>query len=251
MATGTTGSLPRVSQFFDQDAPAVAGGADSPVSRAAKWLVGGRLACVLHLGDGELAYRLNDQGHDVTVAGPDVVTVRNRDVHYVRTGTEGLPFVGDSFDVVIAPRLDVSVGHLAEVARVLRPDGLVSTISRTDDESIPWMRRLRDIVGTRPRQASQPDTLAASGLFHEAETEEVATWEKLTRAGLQQYARATGRPDLDDATMARVHELFSTNAGHTGHLRLRQVTRCLRARVDKQGVEQAPAPPDTLLLDFR
>ncbi|WP_375000989.1 class I SAM-dependent methyltransferase [Aeromicrobium sp. CTD01-1L150] len=240
-----------MSQFFDQQAPPARDAAASPVARAAKWLVGGRLACALHLGDGELAYRLNDQGHDVTVAGPDVTVVRNADVHYVRTGESSMPFAGQSFDAVIAPRLDQPLGHLAEIARVLRPDGLVSSIARTDDESIPWLRRLRDIVGKRPMPTPSSDLLEASGLFHEPEVEEVATWEKLDRAGLQQYARATGHEELDDSTIARVHELFSENAGHTGHLRLRQVTRCIRARVDKQSLAQEPPPPDTLLLEFR
>ncbi|MGJ9412763.1 methyltransferase domain-containing protein [Aeromicrobium sp. CF4.19] len=240
-----------MSHFFDQDAEDRLDGADSPASRAAKWLVGGRLACVLHLGDGALAYRLSDQGHDVVVAGPDVSSVRNRDLNYVRTSDETLPFSADSFDAVVSPRLDGSVRELSEIARVLRHDGLVSTIARTDDDSIPWMRRLREIVGQRPTSPRRPDTLNASGLFHEPEVEEVATWERLDRAGLLQYARATGRTDLDDSTLARVHELFSTNAGHTGHLRLRQVTRCVRARVDKSEVAEQPPPPDTLLLDFR
>lgn len=240
-----------MSQFFDQDAPARAGQHDSPVSRAAKWLVGGRLACVLHLGDGELAYRLNDQGHDVTVVGPDITTVRDRDIHYVRSGHTGLPFVADSFDAVIVPSMDTSVGRLAEVARVLRADGLISCITREDDEAIPWVRRLRDVVGPRPRTEPGPQTLRGSGLFSDPDVEEIATWEKLDRAGLQQYARATAPGPLDDSTMARVQELFSSNAGHTGHLRLRQVTRCVRARVEKQSIAQEPAPPDTMLLDFR
>lgn len=239
-----------MSQLFDQDAAAPADGRQSPVTRAAKWLVGDRLACVLHLGDSEMAYRLSDQGHDVTVAGPDAAVVRDPNVGYVRTDESHLPFVDASFDAVVAPRLGLSAVQLQECARVLRPGGLLSSIERADDETIPWLRRLREIVGRRT-VAPVDDAALASAPFTDPEVEDIATWEKLDRARLVQYARATGRVDLDDATIARVHELFAANAGHTGHLRLRQVTRCRRVRVVRDAVATSPPTQDTVLLDLR
>lgn len=240
-----------MSSPFDQDAPDPAvREADEAADRTAKWLVGDRLACVLHLGDGALAYRLSAQGHEVVVAGDDAVRRRNADIGYVRTAGERLPFAADSFDAVVVPNLADAPTALAEYARVLRSDGLVSTISRAHDDSIPWMRRLREITGARPQTTPAVDTFSASGLFHAPETQEFATWEKLDLAGLLQFARATASPPLDDAGLARVHELFASY-GQTGHLRTRHETRCLRARVDKSALTPDAPPPDTLLLDFR
>ncbi|WP_050760975.1 class I SAM-dependent methyltransferase [Aeromicrobium marinum] len=223
---------------------------DDPADRIAKWLVGERLACVLHLGDGALAYRLSAQGHEVVVAGDDVTVARHPQVQYVRTAGERLPFVADSFDVVLVPDLREAPTALAEYARVLRPDGLVSTLDRTHDESVPWVRKLRGIVGEASPRVTGVDTFGASGLFHEAESEEFAAWEQLDLAGLLQFVRAT-RPGVDDATLARVRELFDANASGTGFLRLRHRTHGLRARVDKSSMTPDAPPPDTLLLDFR
>ena len=240
-----------MTRFFDQAAHEPPDEPAAAVSRAAKWLVGERLACILHLGDASLAYLLSDQGHEVVVAGADVTSRRHRDLSYVRATSTGLPFAGESFDAVLAPRFAGPVVDLDEVARVLRPGGLVSAIDRVDDETIPWVRRLRDIVGHRERPGLTVEALERTGLFEPAEVHDVTTWAVLDRAGLQQYARATASGPVDDATMAEVHELFSQNAGHTGSLRLRQITRCARSRVVKDPSTQPRATPETMLLDFR
>lgn len=224
---------------------------DSPEDRTAKWLVGDRLSCVLHLGDGSLAYRLAEQGHEVVVAGDDVTQSRHFEIQYVRSSGERLPFVADAFDVVIVPELRESQSALAEYARVLRPDGLLSTISRRHDDSIPWMRKLRQIIGARDRGTSPVDTFTASGLFDEAESHSVGSWEKLDLPGLLRFAEATKHPSVGDAALSQVRDLFMSYAEQTGFLRLRHETFCTRARVDKAAMGQETEPPDTMLLDFR
>lgn len=240
-----------MSTFFDQAAEdRSARGSDELDERAAKWLVGDRLSFVLHMGDGALAYRLSDQGHEVVVAGDDVRTVRQREVLYLRTAGERLPFAGGSFDAIVVPQLQEAPTALAEYARVLRPGGLLSTLTRSYDESIPWMRRLLQIIDRPTRRHAPVDTFGASGLFDEPETTELATWEKLDLPGLLAFARAVA-PAADEASLARVHELFNSNTAQTGHLRLRALTHCVRARVLKEDVQEPAPPPDTLLLDFR
>ncbi|NRQ49356.1 class I SAM-dependent methyltransferase [Aeromicrobium stalagmiti] len=224
---------------------------DSPEDRTAKWLVGDRLSCVLHLGDGALAYQLAEQGHEVVVAGDDVTSSRHPDIQYVRSAGERLPFLGDAFDVVVAPELREAPTALAEYARVLRPDGLLSAISQRHDDSIPWMRKLREITGSLDRGAAPVDTFGASGLFHEPETHEFGTWEKLDLPGLLRFAQATKHPSVGEAALAQVRDLFMSYGGQTGFLRLRHETFCVRARVDKAGLSQETPPPDTMLLDFR
>ena len=224
---------------------------ESSEDRTAKWLVGDRLSCVLHLGDGSLAYQLAEQGHEVVVAGDDVTSSRHPDIQYVRSAGERLPFVGDAFDVVVVPELREAPTALSEYARVLRPDGLLSTISRQHDDSIPWMRKLREITGARDQAAPPADTFSASGLFHEPETYEVGSWEKLDLPGLLRFAEATKHPSVGESALASVRDLFLSYGGQTGFLRLRHETTCIRARVDKSAMTAEAEPPDTMLLDFR
>ncbi|MEO6604725.1 MAG: methyltransferase domain-containing protein [Aeromicrobium sp.] len=224
----------------------------SPQERTAKWLVGDQLACVLHLGDGALAYELAEQGHEVVVAGDDVSSNRHEDIHYVRTRGERLPFIANAFDVVIVPQIREAPTALAEFARVLRHDGLLSTISHRYDDAIPWMRKLRAITGDRRAPAVPVDTFTASGLFREPETHQFGTWEKLDLPGLMQFAESTRSPSVDESALAEVHTLFQSYGAQTGFLRLRHETECVRARVDKSSMAgQESEPPDTMLLDFR
>jgi SAM-dependent methyltransferase len=240
-----------VSELFDQAARS-APGTDEAHDRLVKWLVGERLACVLLLEDSSLAFRLAEQGHEVVVAGEDVRTVRSSDVLYVRTVGPRLPFVADAFDAVVAPQLQDDQTVLAEYARVLRPDGVLSTLARSHDETLPWVRRLREVAGRRPEPpAPASDTLAASGLFHPAETAEHATWAELDLPALLQFTRETGRPPVEDATLSRVRELFDQNTAQSGSLRLRNLLRGVRARVRKSPRPAGPQHPDTLLLDLR
>lgn len=224
---------------------------DSPNDRTAKWLVGDRLACVLHLGDGALAYELAEQGHDVVVADGDVTVRRHQDVQCVRTRGERLPFLADAFDVVITPEVRDAPTALAEYARVLRPDGLLSTVSQRYDDSIPWMRKLREIIGSHDAPQTPVDTFTASGLFHDPQTREFGTWEKLDLPGLMRFAEANKHPTVNDAALSQVRELFLSYGKQSGFLRLRHETVCLRSRVDKSGLTQDVAPPDTMLLDLR
>ena len=219
--------------------------------RTAKWLVGDRLACVLHLGDGALAYQLAEQGHEVVVAGDDVTARRHDDIQYVRTRGERLPFLADAFDVVIAPEVREAPTALAEYARVLRPDGLLSTVSQHYDDSIPWMRKLREITGKRDAPSAPIDTFGASGLFHEPESHEFGTWEQLDLPGLMRFAATTKHPSVGEGALSQVRDLFMAYGAQTGFQRLRHETSCLRARVDKSALTQDAEPPDTMLIELR
>ena len=216
--------------------------------RSASWLVDDVLSCVLHLGDAAMAYVLADQGHEVVVAGDDVTISRQANIIFVRTQGDRLPFAPQSFDVVVAPHLHESPIALAEYARVLRPDGLLSTMTRSYDDSIPWMRRLRDIVGQRPIAPPGADTFTASGLFAAPEIEEFGTWEELDLPGALRFAAEVGNGDEEIFPVVR--DLFTSNASHTGFLRLRHQTHCMRARVLRENLGQEQAAPDATLLEL-
>jgi SAM-dependent methyltransferase len=218
--------------------------------RAAAWLVGDTLSCVLHLGDAAMAYVLADQGHEVIVAGDDVSTSRHPDIFYVRTRGERLPFGPESFDVVVTPQVRDSATALAEYARVLRPGGLLSTVARTYDESIPWMRKLHAVVGRRPEvRSSAADTLTASGLFCDPEVDEFGTWEELDLAGALRFAAEVKGPTAGDEIFPAVRDLFTSYASQSGTLRMRHQTHCMRVQVIRENLLEEPAP-DTTLLDF-
>ena len=224
-----------------------------PVSaedRTVKWMVGDRLACVLHLGDSTLAYRLADQGHEVVVAGDEVTVSRHEHIGFVRSGGDRLPFASSSFDAVVAPHLDESALALAEYARVLRPSGLVATMTHHHDQSIPWLRRLREIIGMQDRADPGKTVLVASGLFGEPEEITAGSWERLDLDGLLRFARANRHPSVPDSAFALVRELFDEYAQQTGFLRLRHELLCTRALVDKSQIA-TEAQPETVLLDFR
>ncbi len=213
-------------------------------------MVGETLSAVLHLGDGSLAYQLADRGHDVVIAGDDVTSVRHDEIQYVRTQGERLPFGSEAFDVVIVPELRDAPTALAEYARVLRPNGLLSTVTRSYDDSIPWMRKLREIIGDRTPRHTPADTFTASGLFDEPESDEFGTWEKLDLPGLMRFAEQTKHPTVGDDALARVRDLFVSYGAQTGTLRLRHQTHCLRARVRKENLAQETPPPDATLIDL-
>lgn len=240
-----------MSELFDRSARRSAPGTDETASRLTKWLVGDQLACVLLVGDSPLAYRLSAQGHEVVVVGADVRTARDPDAFYVRAEPGRLPFDVRSFDAVVSPRLPAATTTLAEYARVLRPGGVVSSLSRSHDETIPWVRRLRELVGRRDEaHYAGGDELTATGLFEPVETLDVASWEELDLAGLLQYARETGAPPVDDAALARVRVLFEDNTAHTGGLRLRHLTTAVRARVTAGATPLDDGPSAVSLFDL-
>jgi SAM-dependent methyltransferase len=196
-----------------------------------------------------MAYVLADQGHEVIVAGDDVTTPRHRNIFYVRTQGERLPFSPEAFDAVVAPHVNDSPTALAEYARVLRADGLLSTMSRTYDDSIPWMRKLHDVVGQRTSAQPSPNALAASGLFVDAEVDEFGTWEELDLPAALRFAAQVKDPSRGDEIFSAVRDLFTTYASQSGALRMRHQTHCLRARVIRENLLDEPEP-ETTLLDF-
>lgn len=238
---------------LDRISLAAAIGVAAPVARtgterSAAWLVGDVLSCVLHVGDSSLAYVLADQGHEVVVAGDDVTVARHPDIFFVRTEGDRLPFAPQAFDVVIAPHVRESPIALAEYARVLRPGGLLSTMSRSYDDSIPWMRRLRALVGQHAVPPPVADTFTASGLFDSPEVDAFGTWEELDLAAALRFAGEVRDPSRGDEIFAAVRELFDEYASQSGALRLRHQTHCMRARVLRENLgHDDPAPEATLM----
>ncbi len=105
------------------------------------WLTGDGGRIVLCLGDGDLAARLEEVGHDV------------------RTG-RAKEHAEDSVDVVVVvhrgPR------DLDEIARVLRPEGRLAIMLPRRDARIPWVRKLDRIIGSTPIPPIADDDTASN-----------------------------------------------------------------------------------------
>lgn len=215
---------------------------------AAKWLVGGRLASVLHLGDRTLAYLLAEQGHDVTVAAPDLTRRRHENISYVRASADHLPFCPRAFNVVAVADLGrLSSSSLADIARILTVDGLLTTAATHYDSSVPWMARVHEIVGYDDAAPAQLNRIAASGLFHPAEERDFTHWDKVDLPGLLAFAERLVGTDLTPDARERLTALFSSYGAQTGELRVQRRTRYVRVRVDKDALP-ADVEPDGLTI---
>ncbi|MFT4187055.1 MAG: methyltransferase domain-containing protein [Aeromicrobium sp.] len=223
---------------------------DPTDERVADWLVGRTDARVLHLGDGPLAYTLADRGHEVVVVGEDAQVARRDDLLYVRAAGERLPFVSSSFDVVLAPTLDDSNTALGEYARVLRTGGLLSSVYRAHDETVPWMRKLRALLGPTGAVRDTSPALVASGLFETPETERFAVWDELDLDGLLRFAREQSARGLTLTLDSQVRRLFAEYAIGAATLRLRREVRAIRALVDKSALPIDDPPDGTVLFEF-
>jgi SAM-dependent methyltransferase len=85
---------------------------------------------------------------------------------------------------------------LAEIARVLRPGGLLALIWNRRDESVPWVDRMSEIIEWRAHQVSEydridwPEVIGRSGQFGPVEHAEFAWAHELDRAGLAERVRS-------------------------------------------------------------
>jgi SAM-dependent methyltransferase len=178
-------------------------------------------------------------------------------VHRVRCAGERLPYRPRSFDVVTVAQAFHWLDHelvLPEVARVLRPDGYLGVVYNTRDEASRWGRRLGSLIA-----AAQPPGLAgdwgtgsvvaltASRLFAPAATMRFSHEQLVDRTDLVGLAASRSyvialEPAARTRLLTRVADLFDETVAAAGpdvvpgdppRLRMRYVTDCWRARVER------------------
>lgn len=215
----------------------------------AKWLVGDRLASVLVLDDTPLAAQLADQGHEVVVATQRDPRFRHDEIGYVAAAADRFPFVDASFSAVLTARMP-SPTELGGIARVLSPGGWFATWAEGFDETLPWLRKLRDLVGGEPTDEPDPRTLDATGLFDAPQTEHFASWEQLDLEGLRHLAGHRMGATPDDATLDEARALFTQYGADHQPLRLRRTVLGVRARILKEHRPDRTAPDEAVLFEF-
>jgi SAM-dependent methyltransferase len=197
------------------------------------WLLGEKPATVLVIGaSGGYPGLFQQAGHDVAVVDRDFdqvtrVAERYPGLHVVVSRGEALPFDPCTFDVVVsiqnfhtfAPGL-----ALTEWARVLKPGGWVTLAYVKRDDSIPWVKKLANIVHSKLPDAMRGDfgddamdDLAGSPYFPASEQRSFRMWAPCTRAELQgQVRHAVGAEDLRvvelDQLMEEIGRLYDAYA---------------------------------------
>ncbi len=222
------------------------------------WMVTDERQRVLDLGSGAGAFAavLHEAGHEVfcldrnadRVAGlPDRLGTRR----HVAGRVESLPFLSCHFDVVTAAATlhRFAPGYaLTEIARVLRPGGRLAVAYNTRDDTVPWVRRLSDLLQQADPDAMRGDfgadsvdRVAASPFFSSLERRNFRNWVPITRPQL--LAMVERRPAVRalepwrrEALLAEVGLLYDGSARAPDPLLLPFQASCWRAEVDHSGM---------------
>lgn len=174
---------------------------------AIKWLLGDEPLDVVDLGagTGKLTEAVRTAGHHVTAVEPlpemrAVLQGNLPDVTVIEARAEDTGLPAASADAVIAgaafhwferPRA------FPEIARILRPDGLLGLLGSTLEQSVPVAARIREALGDGHRQAGPRNWPDADELGHWfAEVDETRTFpytHTLDRSRLQDLALSHSR----------------------------------------------------------
>jgi ubiquinone/menaquinone biosynthesis C-methylase UbiE len=225
---------------------------------AVTWLTGTGRSVVLELGagTGKLTEILHRDGHDVLATDPSLeMLTRLSDrvpVKHVAASAERIPVRSRSVDVVVCGQSFHWFDHdqaLPEIARVLRPGGVLALVWNTYDEAIPWVRRLKRLISPdlgSPDEVAMP--LMATPFFGFVDKKQFRFWQPHTAASLADLTRsvshvATMKESARASVLAKVDALYAEyGRGHDG-MQLPYVTRCYRAVVRHQELPPDPPPP--------
>jgi SAM-dependent methyltransferase len=245
---------------------------------AARWLAGEPALRVVELGagTGRLTEELARIGHDVLATDPldemlDHLHRRLPDVPLARAAAERIPLADRSADVVVSAQafhwFDLDRA-LPEIARVLRPGGVLALVWNQRDERIPWVRRLGQVLGGGEQESDPTHTLIGSGLFGFVDTATFRFWQPLDRDRLhdlalsRSYVATLPQREREDV-LARADALYDDYGRGADGMLLPYVTTCYRAVVrHPRDAEPAPAPgvavdpptdddTEALLIDFQ
>jgi ubiquinone/menaquinone biosynthesis C-methylase UbiE len=229
---------------------------------AVRWLTGSGRSVVLELGagTGKLTEVLHRAGHDVLATDPlpEMLALLGRRVpapHVVATA-ERIPVRSRSVDVVVCGQSFHWFDHdaaLPEIARVLRPGGVLALAWNTYDEGIPWVKRLKRLISPQLDNDRDAMPLMETPYFGFVDTQQFRFWQPHTARTLADLTRsvshvATMSETERAAVLADVEALYAEyGRGHDG-MQLPYVTRCYRAVVRHQDlpVENLDVPPPGL-----
>lgn len=234
---------------------------------AVTWLLGTSPARVLELGagTGKLTGQILALGHDVvaTDPAPEMLTVLRRDHPRARVTSakaEDIPLPAGSVDIVVAAQAYHWFDReraLPEIARVLRPGGILALIWNNPDRTVPWVRRVFESIGVYGVDEGA-DPVAGSDLFSPSAQKQFRHWQNLNRAGLLSFAGSVSRiavmPDDERApVLNKLGSLYDDYGRGPDGMKLPWIAACYRTRVTglaSFAPAETPKTDDGLLINF-
>jgi len=242
-------SFKTVAEAYDRARP-------SYPAEAAAWLVGNQHSTVVELGagTGKLTELLVAAGHEVIATDPlpEMLAQLRARVPGARTAVataERIPVASFSADVVVCAQAFHWFDHdvaLPEIARVLRPGGVLALVWNARDEAIPWVRKLGAIIGSADNRTDLAEPAEASAHFGPVEQQEFRFWQALRRDDLFDLVRSRSYVALLEGAereelLTRVGALYDDYGRGPDGMQLPYVTRCFRTVVRHD--VQPPTPP--------
>ncbi|MGO4258712.1 class I SAM-dependent methyltransferase [Marmoricola sp. RAF53] len=235
-------SFASVAEAYDRARP-------SYPAEAVPWLLGTGPATVLELGagTGKLTELLLAAGHEVLATDPlpEMLALLRGRAPGARTAVataERIPVPSRSVDVVVCAESFHWFDHavaLPEIARVLKPGGVLALVWNVRDEGIPWVRKLGRIIGSEMSTTELEEPAAHSEHFRDLVAEDFRFWQSLRRDELfdlvrsRSYVATLDEPTRDDV-LARVGALYDDYGRGPDGMQLPYLTRCYRAVVEHQ-----------------
>jgi SAM-dependent methyltransferase len=201
---------------------------------AIDWLLGPAQLDVLDLGagTGKLTRALLDAGHRVIAVEPlqemRAILTATLPAAYALAGTaEQLPLEDASVDAVTvgaAFHWFDERAALAEIARVLRPPGVLGLLGNAFDVSPQWVARVREILGPPAiqRPGHWPSVEDLHDRFEDVDDDEFPHQQRIDRAGLRDLASsrsslATMPADQREDVLASLDRLWEQEPELIGH----------------------------------
>ena len=267
MTTDDSGPDAGRARSFGAVAAAYDAGRPTFPADALTWVLGpGRLQILdLAAGTGKLARVAAALGHDVIAVDPsEEMLALCRRVPGVDTmvgAAESIPLAHASVDAVIVGQAFHWFDHaraLPEIARVLRPQGVLGLLWNNHDTVVPWVRRLhRAMIGedflSGNDEFDPMPILLQSDLFSLVETARFRHWHDLDRNGLRQLAQSHSRVAVltesrRESVLEQIDAIYDSTARPPEPLRVPYFTNCYRTRpsdlANYRRIVDAPlAPP--------
>ncbi|WP_022890681.1 class I SAM-dependent methyltransferase [Agromyces italicus] len=215
---------------------------------AVEWLVGdAKRVLDLGAGTGKLSEALVELDREVIAVDPveemlEELEIAVPGVPRILGTAEDIPIEGASVDAVVAGQAwhwFIPERAVPEIARVLRPGGVLGLIWNSRDTSVDWLREAGGIMHERHDASATFETYVQVGRpFGPIEEHTVAWSTRMTRAGFLDLVRSrsyfiTASESEQAATLAALETLLATHPDLAGaeELEVPYLTRCFRTRL--------------------